>query len=103
MAVNTESWLDEVRRDADRLTKQRVNDSINDHEAKEYEVNTREGVTEGTPVREAALINPSEPDLANFDGEAESTLSGEKPKAETQANTPSTQVETKSEKKSGSK
>ncbi len=78
-----------VREDAARITRQRFNDQINDHEAKENEVNTREGVTEGTPVRKAALVNPSEPDLANFEGKVESTLSGVKPSVEKQANTPS--------------
>lgn len=94
-SLNKKSWLDQVRADADRLTKSRMEDGAPEsHTAKEDLVNTQEGVTVGTPVREAALVNPSEPDLANFEGDAESALSGKSPKAPSKtSNTPNNQTE----------
>lgn len=69
--------LDEVREAADRLTRRRLaDDNFDFHAEREREVNSQEGVTEGTPVREAALKNPSEPNLVNFKGDAESTITG---------------------------
>ena len=95
MAQDKRSWLDQVRVDAERLTKQRLEENDFDaHDSKEELVNTQEGVTAGTPVREAALVNPSEPDLANFEGAAESALSGKKPKAPAKtSNTPNNQTD----------
>lgn len=94
MANDKKSWLDQVRADADRLTKNRMEENDFDaHYEKEDLVNTQEGVTAGTPVREAALKNPSEPDLANFEGDAESALSGKNPKVGKTSNTPNNQTE----------
>lgn len=91
---NKKAWLDQVKADAETLTKRRFEDGgVDMHREKEKLVNTQEGVTEGTPVRQAALINPSEPDLANFGGDAESSISGKNPKAPSnQNNTPNNQV-----------
>ncbi len=56
-----------IKDDAERITRQRLeNDGIGDHQAREAEINAMEGVTVGTPVLEAAAINPSEPGTANF-------------------------------------
>lgn len=69
--------LDEVREAAEQLTKRRLQDDNFDfHAERESEVNAQEGVTEGTPVREAALANPSEPNLANFPDDQESSITG---------------------------
>lgn len=99
------SWLDQVREDAARLTESRMADGAPEsHAAKEELVNTQEGVTAGTPVREAALVNPSEPDLANFEGDAESAISGKNPKPSvTPSNTPNNQVEEPTKTAEGSK
>lgn len=87
------SWLKQVQADADRLTRRRMEDAAHEHEAKEELVNTLEGVTAGTPVRQAALVNPAEPDLTNFTDNAESSLSGVKPSVEKQSNAPSVQTD----------
>jgi hypothetical protein len=67
MQGHTAETIDQIKSDAERITKSRLeNDGIGAHAAREAEVNAMQGVTDGTPVLEAAKANPSEPGLANF-------------------------------------
>jgi len=59
------SQLDEVKNAAEKLTKRRLEeDGLDMHQEKENWVNNTEGVTESTPVSQARVQNPAEPDFA---------------------------------------
>lgn len=66
-AVGTAKWLEDIKNDAARMTEKRLSeDGVDLHRAREAEINGMEGVAPSTPVTEAALKNPSDPGLANF-------------------------------------
>jgi UDP-N-acetylmuramyl tripeptide synthase len=60
-----QNQLDEVKEAAEKLTKRRLEeDGLDMHQEKEDWVNNTEGVTESTPVSQARIANPAEPDFA---------------------------------------
>jgi hypothetical protein len=65
--AHTQESIDEIKLAAQKITERRLNDDgVDFHREREAEINAMEGVAEGTPLRKAALLNPSEPGLANL-------------------------------------
>lgn len=78
VADNRRNALDEAREAAEKLTLRRLSDDNFDlHKEKEDWVNNTEGVTEGTPVSQARVINPSEDARQKVGTEAENVSASE--------------------------
>jgi hypothetical protein len=64
--------LNDVKDVAAELTRRRLNDEFKQEDRAEFSNIAAEGVTEGTPVSEAAEANPAEPGQVNVEAEARS-------------------------------
>lgn len=78
--AKTDPFAD-VKAAAQENTKKRLNgddDYLAAHQAREKEINNMEGVTDGTPVVEAARKNPAEPGTVNITAEAQDKVNKKK-------------------------
>jgi hypothetical protein len=67
MADLTKNYIEQIKADATAITQRRLaEDGVDLHAERNAQVNAMEGVAAASPVREAALANPSDPGLANF-------------------------------------
>ena len=64
--------LNDVKEVSAEITRKRLNNEFSEEDRAQYSNITAEGVTEGTPVSQAAAANPAEPGQVNVEAEAHS-------------------------------